>query len=59
MVAQFAVAGGVEDEESGLVARGGVVFGAEAVFVGCVVGGELAEGCLGGLAGVGDGGLAV
>jgi hypothetical protein len=53
------VARGVEDEELGLVARGGVVFGAEAVFVGCVVGGELAEGCLGGLAGVGDGGLAV
>jgi hypothetical protein len=59
MVAQFAVAGGVEDEEFGLVARGGVVFGAEAVFVGFVVGGKLAEGCLGGLAGVRYGGLAV
>jgi hypothetical protein len=59
MVSQLAVAGGVEDEELGLVARGGVVVGAEAVFEGFEVGGELAEGCLRCLAGVGYGGLAI
>jgi hypothetical protein len=59
MVSQFAVAGGVEDEELGLVARQGVVVGAEAVFEGLVIGGELAEGGLGRLAGVGYGGLAI
>jgi hypothetical protein len=59
MVSQLAVAGGVEDEELGLVARGGVVVGAEAVFEGFEVGRELAEGCLRCLAGVGYGGLAI
>lgn len=59
MVSQLAVAGGVEDEELGLVARGGIVVGAEAVFEGCEVGGQLAEGCLRRLAGVGYGGLAI
>jgi len=59
MVSQLAVAGSVEDQEFGLVAETGVVFGAEAVFEGIVVGGKLAEGCLRGLAGVGYGGLAI
>ena len=59
MVSQLAVAGGVEDEELGLVARGGVVVRAEAVFEGLEVGGKLAEGCLRRLAGVGYGGLAI
>ena len=35
MVSQLAVAGGVEDEELGLVSRGGIVVGAEAVLEGC------------------------
>lgn len=59
MVSQLAVAGSVEDEELGLVSRGGVVLGAEAVFEGFVVGGELAESCLRLLASVGYGGLAI
>ena len=59
MVSQLAVAGGVEDEELGLVSRGGIVVGAEAVLEGCEVVGQLAEGCLRRLAGVGYGGLAI
>ena len=59
MVSQLAVAGGVEDEELGLVSRGGIVVGAEAVLEGCEVGGQLAEGCLRRLAGVGYRGLAI
>jgi len=59
MVSQLAVAGSVEDEELGLVARGGVVVGAEAVFEGFEVGGKLAEGCLRRLASMGYGGLAI
>ena len=59
MVSQLAVAGGVEDEELGLIARGGVIVGAEAVFKGFEVGGKLAEGCLRRLAGVSNGGLAI
>lgn len=59
MVSQLAVAWRVEGEEFGLVPRRVVVFGAEAVFEGGVVGGQLAEGCLGRLARVGWGGFAV
>jgi hypothetical protein len=59
MVSKLAVAGSVEDQELGLVTRGVVVLGAEAVFVGFVVGGQLAESGLRLLAGVGYGGLAV
>lgn len=59
MVSQLAMAGGVEDQESGLVARRGIVFGAEAVCMRFEVGGQLAEGCLRRLAGVRYGGLAI
>ena len=59
MVSQLAVAGGIEDEELGLVARGGIVFGAEAVFEGFEVGRKLAECCLRRLAGVGYRGLTI
>ena len=59
MVSQLAVAGSVEDKELGLMARGGVVIGAEAVFKGFEIGRELAECCLRRLAGVGHRGLAV
>jgi len=59
MVSQLAVAGSVKDQEFGLVARGGIVFGAEAVCMRFEVGGQLAEGCLRRLAGVRYGGLAV
>jgi len=59
MVSQLAVAGSVKNQELGLGARAGVVFGAEAVFVGFVVGRKLAESGLGRLAGVRYGGLAV
>jgi hypothetical protein len=59
MVSQLAVTGSVEEQELRLVAGGVVILGAEAVLVGFVVGGELAEGGLRGLAGVGYGGLAV
>ena len=59
MVSQLAVAGSVEDKELGLMARGGVVIGAEAVFKGFEIGRELAECCLRRLAGVGYRGLAI
>lgn len=59
MVSQLAMAGRVEEQELGLVARGSVILGAEAVFVGFVVGGELAEGALRRLADVGLGWFAV
>ena len=59
MVSQLAVTGGVEDEELGLVARGGIVFGAEAVFEGFEVGWKLTECCLRRLAGVGYRGLTI
>ena len=59
MVSQLAVAGSVEDKELGLMARGGVVIGAEAVFEGFEIGRELAECCLRRLAGVGYRGLAI
>lgn len=59
MVSQLAVAGSVEDEELGLMARGGVVVGAEAVFEGFEIGRKLAECCLRRLAGVGYRGLAI
>ena len=59
MVTQLAVARGVEDEELGLVTRSIVIFGAEAIFERFVVGGELAEGCLRSLTGVGYGWLAI
>ena len=59
MVSQLAVAGSVKDEELGLVARRSVVLGAETVFIGVVIGGKLAEGCLRSLAGVGYGWLAI
>ena len=59
MVSQLAVAGGVEDEKLGLIARGGIIVGAEAVFERCEVGGKLAEGCLRRLAGVGYRGLTI
>ena len=59
MVSQLAMTGGIEDEELGLVARGGIVVGAEAIFEGFEVGRELAEGCLRRLAGVGYRGLAI
>ena len=53
------MAGGVEDEEFGLITRGGIVVGAEAVFERFEVGGKLADGCLRRLASVGYGGLAI
>lgn len=59
MVSQLAVAGSVKNEELGLMARGGVVFGAETVFIGVVIGGKLAESCLRSLAGVRYGWLAI
>lgn len=59
VVPQFAVAGGVEEEEFGADARRVVVFAAEAVFEGGVARGELAEGGLRCLAGVRGGGGAV
>lgn len=49
VVSQFAVARGVDELESGLIARSIVVFGAVLVFAGADLGRECDEGCGGGL----------
>ena len=59
MVSQLAVAGGVKDQEFGLIARRSIIVGAETVLERFVVGGKLAKGCLRRLAGVGYGRLTI
>lgn len=59
MVAELAVARGIEEKELGLGAGGGVVLGAVPVGGGFCGGGYLAHGCSGCLTGVGGRGCAV